>query len=501
MKTEAEEFISLSGQFRLGELTTEARHPDTTQLSQWSEQDLSRATTALHKIDADALDVVLKKLPEIEELRKNVESTLQRGGRIFLCGCGATGRLSLSLEYLWRLTEQNKGAVVGFMAGGDTALIKSIENFEDRPEYAVRQMQELNFSEKDFLISCTEGGETPFVIGATEYAASISKLSPYFLYCNPDSQLNSVERSKRVLNNAKIKKINLTTGPMALSGSTRMQASTVLMLATGLALFFSKEQREEKLTAFVNLFRSLNFNFLTTFIENETTIYNNCEFVIYETKDYAITVLTDTTERSPTFSLFPFENDLSPGTAPSLSYLCVKESASAEEAWQMLLLRNPRSLEWETCKNIAGRDFLMGFDISESIKEKRASRGLKCHTFNINQVSNGVSFELNGSQHTLQLPQLHPLFEHTLLKTILNAHSTLVMGRLKRYSGNIMTWVKPTNNKLIDRSVRYIQHLLKDAESDSVSYEEIVKEIFRQIPNLKSDEPIVLKCVEALKNK
>ena len=32
-------------------------------------------------------------------------------------------------------------------------------------------MKELNFGEKDLLIASTEGGETPWVIGATEYAA------------------------------------------------------------------------------------------------------------------------------------------------------------------------------------------------------------------------------------------------------------------------------------------------------------------------------------------
>ena len=33
-----------------------------------------------------------------------------------------------------------------------------------------------------------------------------------------------------------------------------------------------------------------------------------------------------------------------------------------------------------------------------------------------------------------------PLFQHLLLKQLLNIHSTLVMGRLGRYKGNLMTW-------------------------------------------------------------
>lgn len=48
------------------------------------------------------------------------------------------------------------------------------------------------------------------------------------------------------------------------------------------------------------------------------------------------------------------------------------------------------------------------------------------------------------------------LSEHSVLKVLLNSLSTLVMGRLGRYYSNIMTYVKPTNYKLIDRAARYV---------------------------------------------
>src|SRR5581483_11789624 len=99
----------------------------------------------------------------------------------------------------WRQVAERpmfQNSVVGFMAGGDLALVHSIENFEDHPEYGARQLMELGFGENDLLISSTEGGETPFVIGATERAAEASRRSPWFLYCNPDSALAEVERSR-----------------------------------------------------------------------------------------------------------------------------------------------------------------------------------------------------------------------------------------------------------------------------------------------------------------
>jgi len=75
------------------------------------------------------------------------------------------------------------------MSGGDLALIKSVEDFEDHPEYAEQHMKDIGYKPEDLLISSTEGGETPWVIGATNYAAGISSHKPFFLYCNPDETL------------------------------------------------------------------------------------------------------------------------------------------------------------------------------------------------------------------------------------------------------------------------------------------------------------------------
>ena len=71
-----------------------------------------------------------------------------------------------------------------------------LRHFQDHPEFGVRQLDELGFADGDLLISSTEGGETPFVIGATERAAAVSSNPPWFLYCNPDEKLaRLVERS------------------------------------------------------------------------------------------------------------------------------------------------------------------------------------------------------------------------------------------------------------------------------------------------------------------
>ena len=335
-------FLQIAGQFQLGSLPTEQSHPLTRNLSELAQTDLAAAIARLKQVDCAALQVVLNKADEIIRLSTCIRDALREGNRIFLCGCGATGRLALACEVIWRSvhgSDEVGERVIAFMAGGDIALIRSIENFEDHPEYGAQQLVELGFKSGDLLIACTEGGETPFVIGATLKAASISARAPFFLYCNPDDVLcRTVERSREIIEDARINKMNLTVGPMALAGSTRMQASTVLMLATGCALLYynSTDCIETEIREFCAFWRDLDLSFLAAFIEKEAACYAEKSYVLYEADDaLAITVLTDTTERAPTFSMYPFENAQDTVTDHSLCYLCLPTASQSADAWRL----------------------------------------------------------------------------------------------------------------------------------------------------------------------
>jgi N-acetylmuramic acid 6-phosphate etherase len=316
-KKKAEEFLAIAGQFRLGNLPTESPHTKTLNLSELAKTNLTDAISIIKSIDLDVFVKIKEIELSIKTLKEDINQTLLSGNRIFLCGCGATGRLSLALETIWKIKHQSQKTmadkVVSFMAGGDVALIHSVEKFEDFPEYGERQLRELGFADGDLLISCTEGGETPFVIGATEAATHISHRSPYFLYCNPDDiLLQTTVRSRQVLLNSKIKKVNLSVGPMALTGSTRMQATTVLMYFVGLALWYVDQdflEIQKEIIHIIDFIEKTDFNFLEQFIKRESEIYKRQEYLFYEAdRDLGISILTDTTERSPTFSLYPIEN-------------------------------------------------------------------------------------------------------------------------------------------------------------------------------------------------
>lgn len=509
---DVETFLAEADAFRLGGLPTESQHPRTEGLSRLARENVPAAVALLREVDIEAIERVLPKAPQIEALRRDVSDTLRSGGRIFLCGCGATGRLSIALEVLWRQSGQNLGAeasVVAFMAGGDLALVHSIENFEDHPEYGARQLRELGFGVNDLLIASTEGGETPFVIGATHEAVRLSRRPPWFLYCNPDESLRSVARSQEVLAHPGIARICLFVGPMALSGSTRMQASTVLQLAIGLALLGGVEPVLDEIWAFIGIVRSADLSFLAALVEGESGVYAEGGFVTYEADAHGITVVTDTTERAPTFSLLPFENVQDADRAPSLCHAHLRGTTDAAAAWRRLLMREPRTLEWDEVRLLAGRDRLLGFDFSDvgdRLRRARvaaATQGRGGATMRVLKPAAAVELELDiGGQvrgGRLTHAALPLLFEHLLLKIALNIHSTLVMGRLGRYERNLMTFVRPSNRKLIDRTIRYATLLLA-AEGRVVPYDAVARAVFAEKDASAADVPIVLRVVERLRD-
>ena len=246
-----------------------------------------------------------------------------------------------------------------------------------------------------------------------------------------------------------------------------MQSSTILLAVAGIALFYNDLDNkiiENDINTFLKFWKSADISFIAKFIMMETECYKKGEFLLYETDNYlGITVITDTTERSPTFSLYPFENVLEKENNLSLCYLFMPEVNSSEEAWRKLLWRTPRTLEWPDINGIASRERLLGFDFSSRVLSRREGqlKSIKQHRFKILNDEGGISFMLDGESHFFITPFSTPVFKHLALKMILNTHSTLIMGRLGRYEGNVMTYLRASNNKLIDRAIRYIEMLLK----------------------------------------
>ncbi|MCB0357957.1 MAG: hypothetical protein KDD40_13160, partial [Bdellovibrionales bacterium] len=267
----------------------------------------------------------------------------------------------------------------------------AIEGFEDFPHYGAHQLDQLYFGVNDLLIACTEGGETPFVIGAAEHATRKSQHKPYFIYCNPRETLKTtVERSQKVIENPDIHDLCWEVGPMALAGSTRMQASTVLQWGVGLALLHKEHEIEELHKKLVENYKQLENLFLRPFIEAEANIYTHNELIHYFVDDFAITTFTDTTERAPTFSLRAFAPLDSSLIEASLCYVSLLGTHEVKAAWWELLQRAPHCLDWDG-KTQLSYHYLNRFDFSETAFEKRKKlTAKKIHPFYLKSTSAGL---------------------------------------------------------------------------------------------------------------
>jgi N-acetylmuramic acid 6-phosphate etherase len=482
-----ESFLRVSDQFRLGELTTEKPHPLTIGLAEAARSDLAGAIEAFNRVDLEAMDALEDRLEPLPELVAAMQRTLQVGGRIFLCGCGATGRLALSIEVLAReawLPETSREQVIGFMAGGDAALIRSLEAFEDYPQYGARQLGENGFGENDLLLAITEGGETPFVIGACRAAAEIAREAPWFLFCNPETELvETVERSREVLESPRIRCFCLAVGPMALAGSTRLQAATVQMLVAGAALAeaLGHGAAADTIARFRARLSGDHPALLAPFIEAEAEVLRGESLILYLTDRYGITVLTDTTERSPTFSVPPFESRDQPGTDSSPWYLSLPGAADTAAAWAELLHRPPRTLEWPELEGTGSLSYLLGHDISARAGDWRRERlpGRNQYPFLVHGPEPVLEFA--GLSHSLGLSREPLLVRHLMLKCRLNLHSTLLMGRLGHFESNLMTAVRPSNHKLVDRAARLRQHRHRQLTGKEFGYLEAVAAVFEDL--------------------
>jgi N-acetylmuramic acid 6-phosphate etherase len=482
-----EEFMHICDQFRLGELVTEQPHPHTIGLAELAQDNLPLAIETFHTVDCLALEGLRKCLDPLPELVRSIKETLGGGGRIFIAGCGATGRLALSLETIAReawLVPDSQDRVISFMAGGDAALIKSIEAFEDYPDYGARQLLECGFTRNDLLLAITEGGETAWVIGACLKAAKVASRKPWFLFCNPPDLLKGLtERSKEVLESPDVRPYFLDIGPMALAGSTRLQATTVQMLVAGAALAeaFGHGQAAGLIRDFHELIKGHNPLWLAPFIEAEANIYKGGDLVLYQTDRYGVTVLTDTTERAPTFSLAAFENKHRPEDPMSWCYLSLAGIPDSGTAWTTLLHRPPRTVEWSELKGIASLENLLGHDISDRAADWRSLRYPDKKQYPYLVHGDGPTLEFAGLSHNMGCRDQPVLLRHLFLKTCLNLQSTLVMGRLELFESNLMTRVKPSNYKLIDRAARHAQFDHQQRTGEPLDYETAVRAVFASL--------------------
>lgn len=161
-----------------------------------------------------------KVLPQIGKLISAIEQQLRNGGRMFYCGCGTGGRLSvldaIELPNTYGIDPEMIQCV---LAGGVENLVLALEEKEDDTREGWRTLQERNISPKDFVVGISASGTTPFVLETLKKCQENHIPTGSFVN-NPDSPISKYSDYP----------VEIITGPEFITGSTRMKSGTTQKL-------------------------------------------------------------------------------------------------------------------------------------------------------------------------------------------------------------------------------------------------------------------------------
>ena len=120
--------------------------PTTTESSshynQLEHMSVSELLANINREDKGVPLAVEKVIPQIEALVKVIGDKMKQGGRLFYIGAGTSGRLGiLDASEIPPTYGMPQGKVIGLIAGGDTAIRKAVENAEDDPHQAWKDLE------------------------------------------------------------------------------------------------------------------------------------------------------------------------------------------------------------------------------------------------------------------------------------------------------------------------------------------------------------------------
>jgi N-acetylmuramic acid 6-phosphate etherase len=193
---------------------TEAVLEATRHLDRWSVKEILEA---IHAEDRNAVDAVEQVLPSVEAAVDVLVCALVGGRRWFNVGAGTSGRMgALDAAEIPPTFGMPSHRVQAVVAGGERALVRSVEGAEDDAEAAVWELRERELAPGDVVLAISASGETPFALGSFEIAHAVGART-IALTCNPGSSLAEAAEIA----------IAPVVGPEVIAGSTRMKGGLV----------------------------------------------------------------------------------------------------------------------------------------------------------------------------------------------------------------------------------------------------------------------------------
>lgn len=206
-------------------LPTETPNPASAAMDSLSALEFARL---MNRLDAAVPLAVAEALPAIAQAIETIAAQLAGGGRLFYLGAGTSGRLGvLDATELVPTFRWPPERAIALIAGGEKAIVRSVEGAEDDAAQGEADLRGHGFSAGDVLVGIAASGGTPYVLGGLNYARQVGAPT-IAVVCNPGSPVAAAADIP----------IEVVTGPEILTGSTRLKAGTAQklvlnMLSTG----------------------------------------------------------------------------------------------------------------------------------------------------------------------------------------------------------------------------------------------------------------------------
>src|SRR5216117_1241522 len=197
---------------------TEQRNPRTERI------DVASSLEIVDLLNAEDRTVAAAVHGERERIAKAIDvvvAAFRAGGRLVYVGAGTSGRLGvLDAAECPPTFGTPPELVVGIIAGGAPALVRSTEGAEDDVNAGMAAIDGAKVTAKDVVVGIAASGTTPFVRAALSQAQTLGATTVLVSCSDPPKQL--AETCDVVI----LPKV----GPEALTGSTRMKAGTATKL-------------------------------------------------------------------------------------------------------------------------------------------------------------------------------------------------------------------------------------------------------------------------------
>jgi N-acetylmuramic acid 6-phosphate etherase len=171
--------------------------------------------------DASVPGAVARAREEIARAIDLIEAAFRAGGRLLYVGAGTSGRLGvLDAAECPPTFGTPPEMVVGLIAGGLPALVRSIEGAEDDVNAGIGEMDARRVGARDVVVGIAASGTTPFVRAALSRAQTLGA----------GTVLVSCSEPPALLKETCDVCITVLVGPEIVTGSTRMKAGTATKL-------------------------------------------------------------------------------------------------------------------------------------------------------------------------------------------------------------------------------------------------------------------------------